>query len=92
MNGKSAEAFLWNYLKNKILEGGEFRKQFSNDHFILCFFCASVKIAIKLNGQSHCDMQGVLNDEKRDSKLTQPGITVLRFGNKATQCTGWLLK
>jgi very-short-patch-repair endonuclease len=78
----SAEATLWNYLKNSQLEGRKFRRQHSVEFYILDFFCPSERINIELDGQEHFEGYGLVQDEKRDEFLKSLNIKVLRFENK----------
>lgn len=78
----SAEATLWNYLKNSQLEGRKFRRQHSIEFYILDFFCPSERINIELDGQEHFEGYGLVQDEKRDEFLKSLNIKVLRFENK----------
>ncbi len=43
----SAEATLWNYLKNSQLEGRKFRRQHSIEFYILDFFRAATAVHLK---------------------------------------------
>ena len=80
-NGTSAEATLWNHLKNKQLKGRKFRRQHSVDNYILDFYCFPEKIAIELDGAHHFTKEGREKDAKRDAYLQSEGITVLHFEN-----------
>lgn len=78
----SAEATLWNYLKNSQLEGRKFRRQHSIEFYILDFYCPSEKINIELDGQEHFEGYGLMQDEKRNVFFKSLNIKVLRFENK----------
>ncbi len=78
----SAEATLWNYLKNSQLEGRKFRRQHSIEFYILDFFCPSEMLNIELDGQEHFEGYGLIQDEKRDKYLKSLNIRILRFENK----------
>ncbi len=78
----SAEATLWNMLKNKKLEGKKFRRQHSLGNFIVDFYCSSDKLIIELDGDPHGDYFQIQRDEKRDAELEEKGFTVLRFENR----------
>ena len=80
-NLTSAEATLWKFLKNKQLSGRRFRRQFSVENYILDFYCPSEKLAIELDGAAHFSHVGFEKDRKRDQKLHELGIKVLRFEN-----------
>ncbi|MBQ6955651.1 MAG: DUF559 domain-containing protein [Bacteroidales bacterium] len=79
--GTSAEACLWNRLKQKKLFDLQFRRQFSIENYILDFYCPSLKLAIELDGEVHNEQQE--HDIQRDSYLRDiHSITVLRYENK----------
>ena len=78
----SAEATLWNYLKNSQLEGRKFRRQHSIEFYILDFYCPFEKLNIELDGQEHFEGYGLVQDEKRDEFLKSLNVKVLRFENK----------
>ena len=52
-NMTKAEKILWEYLKNKKLEGYKFRRQYSVDSFIIDFYCPKVKLGIEVDGEVH---------------------------------------
>ena len=81
-NGTSAEAVLWNRLKEKQLDGRKFRRQFSINNYIVDFYCTTEKLAIELDGQNHFTQAGSANDYERDQNLKAQGVTVLRFENE----------
>ena len=81
-NGTSAEATLWNHLKESQLQGRKFRRQHSYDNYILDFYCYPEKIAIELDGAYHFTEEGRKKGAKRDAYLQAAGITVLHFENK----------
>ena len=81
-NSTSAEATLWNYLKNSQLEGRKFRRQHSIENYILDFYCPSEKINIELDGAHHFTDEGAEKDKLRDEFLNRLGIKVLRIENK----------
>jgi len=81
-NLTSAEAVLWNNLKNAQLEGRKFRRQHSIGEYILDFYCPEEKLAVELDGAGHFDVGGNQHDDARTAYLAQFGIVVLRFENK----------
>ena len=81
-NLTTAEAKLWNELKNSKLKNRKIRRQHSISNYIVDFYCPSNKIVIELDGQGHFDAQNTEYDAKRDAFLKDLGLTVLRFENK----------
>ena len=79
-NLTSAEAILWQALRNKQLEGLRFRRQHPVGNFILDFYCPSLKLVIEVDGNIHRDR--INYDDARTNKLAEYGYTVLRFSNE----------
>ena len=77
-----AEAYFWNELKGKKLEGRKFRRQHSINNFIVDFYCASDKLIVELDGEVHLNPLAEEKDRKRDEILEGMGFKVLRFENK----------
>lgn len=80
-NCTDEEALLWARLKNSQLMGYKFRRQHSVGHFILDFYCPSIKIAIELDGNQHKISDNKEYDKNRDEWLSAVGIKVIRFQN-----------
>jgi very-short-patch-repair endonuclease len=78
----SAEATLWDMLKNKQLKGKKFRRQHSLQNYIVDFYCSSDKLIIELDGNPHGDYVQIQKDELRDKELEDKGYRVLRFENR----------
>ena len=78
----SAEATLWNLLKNKQLEGRKFRRQHSIENYIVDFYCSSEKLIIELDGNPHGDYLQIQKDEVRDKFFESNGYKVIRFENR----------
>ena len=77
-----AEAFLWNQLKAKQLDGKKFVKQHSIGNYIVDFYLASDKLIIELDGEVHQNPEAEAYDQKRTDYLTSEGFAVIRFENK----------
>ncbi|MES2559748.1 MAG: endonuclease domain-containing protein [Bacteroidota bacterium] len=91
-NGTSAEAYLWNYLKQAQLEGRKFRRQHSIEYYIVDFFYYSEMLAIELDGAYHLNLLQQERDNERDAFLREVGIKVLRFENQYVfENTDWAL-
>jgi very-short-patch-repair endonuclease len=78
----SAEAALWNILKNKQLDNRKFRRQHSIGNYIVDFYCPSEKLIIELDGDSHGDYIQIQNDIERDENLVNLGYLIIRFENR----------
>ena len=81
-NLTTAEAVLWNHLKNSQLNNRKFRRQHSIGEFILDFYCPQEKLAVELDGAGHFTVSGNLHDAVRTEYLNSVGIRVVRFENK----------
>ncbi len=57
--------------------GYDFDRQKPIDHYILDFFCAKLKLAIEIDGESHWQIGE--EDRERQSRLEALGIRFLRF-------------
>ena len=74
-----AEKKLWySYLKNfkfKVL------RQRPIDHFIVDFYCPSLKLVIEIHGDTHFTDEGKAYDKERTARLESYGLKVIRFTN-----------
>ncbi len=73
------EAVLWDRLRNRQLDGLKFRRQHPIGRYILDYYCAELKLAVELDGESHESRQQY--DLARTAWLNELGIEVLRFQN-----------
>jgi very-short-patch-repair endonuclease len=51
------------------------------DHFIVDFYCATLKLVIEIDGESHSTDQGKAYDVERTRILEGYGLRVVRFRN-----------
>jgi very-short-patch-repair endonuclease len=77
----SAEATLWELLKNSQAGGYKFRRQHGIGPFVLDFYCPLLRLCIELDGGVHQMPLADVKDEMRTKFLNEQGITVLRFEN-----------
>ena len=78
-NPTPAERQLWTFLRNfprRVL------RQRPIDNFIVDFYCASLKLVIEVDGDSHYTEQGQASDAERTQILEGYGLTVIRFTNE----------
>ena len=73
------EARLWVRLRARRLEGFKFRRQHPCGSFILDFYCASARLAIEVDGESHNDPDQIAHDRRRTRWLAAQGIRVVRI-------------
>jgi very-short-patch-repair endonuclease len=79
-NMTSAEQKLWyEYLRNL-----KFRvlRQRPIDHFIVDFYCPSLKLVIEVDGDSHFTKESREYDQERTQRLEGYGLEVIRFTNQ----------
>ncbi len=80
-NPTPAEIKLWyEVLRGKKLSNYKFLRQKPLDHFIVDFYCAELKLAIELDGDSHGDQAEY--DNRRTKLLNTYGVVVIRYTNK----------
>jgi very-short-patch-repair endonuclease len=75
----SPEQTLWYWLRAGRMQGLKFRRQHPVPPYFLDFACASIGLAIELDGAGHSGEQEY--DSRRDAFLRDLDWTVLRFGN-----------
>ena len=75
-----AEEVLWWLLRNRMMLGYKFRRQYIFKGFILDFYCPQAKLGIELEGEIH--QQRVEYDRARQKLVEDHGITMLRFTNE----------
>ena len=73
-----AEVTLWRHLRRDGL-GVSFRKQHPMGPYFIDFYCASLKLAVELDGSQHFQQQAY--DARRTAFLNENGVAVLRFWN-----------
>jgi very-short-patch-repair endonuclease len=78
-NSTAAERLLWNSLRAGQVAGLKFRRQQPVGHYVVDFFCASKRLVIELDGQSHEDKAHY--DASRQHYLESQGLQVIRFYN-----------
>jgi len=74
-----AEAILWKELRGRRFAGFKFRRQQPIDQYIVDFFCASTRLVIELDGNSHLERNEY--DALRTEHLKNEGLRVIRFWN-----------
>jgi len=77
----SAESLLWSKLRRRQLMGYKFRRQYSVGKYIVDFYCAELRLAIELDGDSHFQSGAQARDKDREAFVKSFGIDFLRFRN-----------
>jgi type I site-specific restriction-modification system R (restriction) subunit len=80
-DGTTAEALLWNLLRDRQLCGMKFRRQHQIGDYVTDFFCAEAQLVIELDGGIHNHPEVVTKDQAREKWLRAQGFNVLRFPN-----------
>jgi very-short-patch-repair endonuclease len=80
-----AEKILWEYLRNRNLDGLKFRRRHPIDKFIADFYCHEKKLVVELDGAVHHDKMNAQYDEARTYELKGSGIKVIRFRNSEVE-------
>ena len=78
-NSTKSEIYLWKYLKGKQMMGYDFHRQKPLDNYIVDFYCYELMVAIEIDGYTHLLEEVQVKDEKKEKRLNELGITVLRF-------------
>ena len=74
------EERLWWLLRNRLMLGYKFRRQFVFQGFILDFYCLKARLAIELDGKVHLKQKDY--DQLRQALIENHGIKMLRFKNE----------
>lgn len=80
-----AEKILWEYLRNRKLDGLKLRRQHPIDKYIADFYCHEKKLVVELDGAVHEEKMNVHYDEARTYELAGSGIKVIRFWNSEVE-------
>jgi very-short-patch-repair endonuclease len=75
------EVFLWRELRKR--PGGfKFRRQHPADMYVLDFYCASVRLAIEIDGLAHDGIEAAKRDARRTAFLKSQHLATLRVPAK----------
>lgn len=73
------EVLLWTRLRPRAPDRPAFRRQHAVGPYILDFYCASLRLAIEIDGETHRTAQAAAHDASRTQWLGEQGIEVLRI-------------
>jgi very-short-patch-repair endonuclease len=77
------EKRLWQYLRNRKLEGYKFRRQHGIQNYILDFYCPALRLGIEIDGSHHMNDSGQFEyDLVREELLSECGVYILHFTNR----------
>jgi very-short-patch-repair endonuclease/superfamily II DNA or RNA helicase len=77
----SAEAFLWECLRNRRFEGLKFRRQHAIGRYIVDFYCHECRLAVEAVGGVHDRPDVAAYDRHRKQELAAQGIRVVVVSN-----------
>jgi very-short-patch-repair endonuclease len=77
----TAEAVLWESLRDRRLCNAKFRRQHQFHNYICDFYCDKAKLVVECDGSSHDTADRIKRDTRRDAVLRAHGLTILRFRN-----------
>jgi very-short-patch-repair endonuclease len=81
----SAEAVLWEQIRDRRLGGLKFRRQHPWHGYVLDAFCPAARLVIELDGAVHLSQEQSRLDADRQTLLESEGIRVLRFRNEEVE-------
>jgi very-short-patch-repair endonuclease len=78
-----AEAKLWDFLRDRQLDGYKFRRQHPIGRFIVDFYCPEQKLVVEIDGPVHHEQTD--RDEERTQVLQASGYRVYRWTNEQVE-------
>ena len=79
----SAEARLWNGLRNRQLDRWKFRRQHAIDRYVVDFVTLAGKLIVEVDGGTHSTGAETRRDARRTALLEALGFRVIRVTNEA---------
>jgi very-short-patch-repair endonuclease len=77
----SAEAKLWQALRNRRLARWKFRRQHSIDRYVVDFVTLDGKLIVEVDGVTHAEPSEAARNEARSDVLEACGFLVVRVSN-----------
>ena len=77
----SAEAKLWQALRNRRLAQWKFRRQHPIDRYIVDFVTIDGKLIVEVDGVTHSEPSELARDKRRSDVLEACGFLVVRVSN-----------
>jgi very-short-patch-repair endonuclease len=77
----SAEAKLWQALRNRRLARWKFRRQHSIDRYIVDFVTLDGKLIVEVDGVTHSESSELARDKARSNVLEACGFHIVRLSN-----------
>ena len=80
-NMTKQERIVWQFLRNRSVNGHKFRRQYPIGNYIVDFICNEKKLIIEIDGGQHNDDKQIHYDQERTKYLETKGYKVIRFWN-----------
>jgi very-short-patch-repair endonuclease len=77
----SAEARLWQALRNRRLARWKFRRQHSIDRYVVDFVILDGKLIVEVDGVTHSEPAELARDKARTNVLEACGFHIVRISN-----------
>ena len=77
-----AERAIWQRLRDRRLDGYEFRRQHPIGRYFADFVCIEAKLIVELDGGQHFEPDAMQSDARRTADLNALGFQVLRFNDR----------
>ncbi|MCH7613028.1 MAG: endonuclease domain-containing protein [Candidatus Marinimicrobia bacterium] len=72
---------LWQYLKDRQIDGYKFRRQVSIENYVIDFCCLDLKLIIEVDGSGHLHTKQQKKDKQRTEDLQKWDYSIIRFFN-----------
>jgi very-short-patch-repair endonuclease len=77
----SAEAKLWQALRNRRLARWKFRRQHPIDRYVVDFVTLDGKLIVEVDGVTHAEPSEIVRDKARSEVLEACGFLIVRVSN-----------
>jgi very-short-patch-repair endonuclease len=77
----SAEAKIWQALRNRRLARWKFRRQHSIDRYVVDFVALDGKLIVEVDGVTHAEPSELARDKARSAVLEACGFHLVRLSN-----------
>jgi very-short-patch-repair endonuclease len=81
-NMTNAEKLLWERIRNRQIRNKRFLRQYGVVKYIIDFYCPEIKLAIEVDGETHCSDEEIEYDKNRQTEIENFGIRFLRIKNE----------
>ncbi len=76
-----AERMIWNFVRNRQLQGLKFFRQYGVGIYVLDFYCPELRLGVEIDGGQHNEPGVLIFDRKRATYLKSQDIKIIRFWN-----------